>query len=255
MKYLYWRKESRWQRLQTGSDAEDSVLRVWGSVSRMAIPEELKHPAVLPKTSRVSQLLLSHIHMVGDHSGRNHVSKASAGVLDNASKFRHKENSQLLCSVDVLTPLWKNTRWLTYQATAPRNGLGHWLLHINSAVLHLQKRSKRWYNGTNFIGSERDLRESLSNMDHSKIQHVLLSEEVKWTLNPPTGPHQGGVWERLILSINKVLYSVLREQTQDDEGLQTALCETEAILKDRPFTTVSDDPMISRVWPRTTVCS
>lgn len=35
--------------------------------------------------------------------------------------------------------------------------------------------------------------------------------------------------------------SILRQQVLDDEGLQTALCEVEAILNDRPITTVSDD--------------
>ena len=57
----------------------------------------------------------------------------------------------------------------------------------------------------------------------------------------PYGPHHGGVWERLIRIIKKILYSITKEQTLDDESLQTALCEVEAIMNDRPITTVSDD--------------
>lgn len=34
----------------------------------------------------------------------------------------------------------------------------------------------------------------------------------------------------------------MKQQALDDEGLQTALCEVEAILNDRPITTVSGDP-------------
>ena len=52
----------------------------------------------------------------------------------------------------------------------------------------------------------------------------------------------GGVWERLIQLVKNILYSVLKEQVLDDEALQTALCEVEAIMNDRPITTVTNDP-------------
>ena len=42
--------------------------------------------------------------------------------------------------------------------------------------------------------------------------------------------------------MRQVLYSVLKQQTLDEEGLQTLLCEVEAILNSRPITTVSNDP-------------
>lgn len=104
-------------------------------------------------------------------------------------------------------------------------------------VVHLRSD-----NGTNFIGAERELREALSCLDHSKIQRALLSEGLKWSFNTPAGSHHGGVWERLIRLVKKVLYSVLREQQMDDESLHTIMCEIEAILNDRPITRVSDDP-------------
>nr|XP_054593653.1 uncharacterized protein LOC129160674 [Nothobranchius furzeri] len=56
------------------------------------------------------------------------------------------------------------------------------------------------------------------------------------------GSHFGGVWERLICIIRKVLHSVLRQQVLDDEGLHTILCGAEAILNDRPLTKLSEDP-------------
>lgn len=42
--------------------------------------------------------------------------------------------------------------------------------------------------------------------------------------------------------VRVVLSSVLNQQTLDDEGLHTVLCEAEAILNDRPITKVSEDP-------------
>lgn len=41
--------------------------------------------------------------------------------------------------------------------------------------------------------------------------------------------------------LKKILCSVVKEQTLDDESLQTALCEVEAIMNDRPITSVTND--------------
>ncbi len=96
-------------------------------------------------------------------------------------------------------------------------------------------------NGTNFVGAERALREAVAALDHTKIQHALLSKGLKWVFNPPAGPHVGGIWERLIRLVKKVLYSTVRQQSMDDESFQTLLCEIEAILNGRPITKSSDD--------------
>lgn len=103
-------------------------------------------------------------------------------------------------------------------------------------------RVMRSDNGTNFIGAERVLRESIEQWNQSKIEDTLRQNGVQWIFNPPSGAHHGGVWERLIRSVKTVLNSVLKQQTLDDEGLQTVLCEVEAIINDRPLTAASDDP-------------
>ena len=102
--------------------------------------------------------------------------------------------------------------------------------------------SIRTDNGTNFVGAQKELQKSLKEMCHHRIQNALLKEGVKWAFNPPFGAHFGGVWERLIKPVKKILHSVLKEQVLDDETLQTALCEVESIMNDRPLTTISSDP-------------
>jgi hypothetical protein len=42
--------------------------------------------------------------------------------------------------------------------------------------------------------------------------------------------------------VKQILCTVIRQQTLDDEALQTVLCEAEAILNDRPISKLSDDP-------------
>ncbi len=97
-------------------------------------------------------------------------------------------------------------------------------------------------NGTNFIGAERELKEAIQDLNQSKISEVLVRKGIKWIFNTPTASHQGGVWERQICTVRKVLNSVLNQQVLDDEGLYTILCEVEAIINDRPITKASDDP-------------
>ncbi|KAI7807215.1 hypothetical protein IRJ41_024621 [Triplophysa rosa] len=98
------------------------------------------------------------------------------------------------------------------------------------------------HNGTNFHGAERELREAIEVWNQSQINNTLLQKGIKWIFNPPSGSHHGGIWERLLRSIKKVLNATLRTQTLDEEGLHTVLCETEAIVNGRPITQESTDP-------------
>ncbi|KAL2089185.1 hypothetical protein ACEWY4_016084 [Coilia grayii] len=52
---------------------DEGTLRVGGRLHKSAMPEETKHPCILPKESHVSALLLRHIHERSGHSGRNHM--------------------------------------------------------------------------------------------------------------------------------------------------------------------------------------
>lgn len=105
-----------------------------------------------------------------------------------------------------------------------------------------QVKHLRSDNGTNFVGAQRELKEALASVNHDKIQGVLSQVGIRWSFNPPAGSHHGGVWERMIRSVKKVLCSVLHQQRLDDDGLHTVLCEVESILNDRPITKLSDDP-------------
>ncbi|KAL2086450.1 hypothetical protein ACEWY4_017509 [Coilia grayii] len=97
-------------------------------------------------------------------------------------------------------------------------------------------------NGTNLVAAEKELKEALKSWNLQQIQQSLLQKGVKWTFNPPHGAHHGGIWERLIRMVKRILQTVTGQQHLDDEGLQTVMCEIEAILNSRPLTTMSDDP-------------
>ncbi|XP_006818607.1 uncharacterized protein LOC102806053 [Saccoglossus kowalevskii] len=99
-------------------------------------------------------------------------------------------------------------------------------------------------NGTNFIGAERELRQAINDWNHTKIEQAVRQKNIIWQFNPPSASHFGGVWERQIRTIRKILFSLLKEQTihLDDEALHMLFCEIEDIVNSRPITKVSVDP-------------
>lgn len=117
---------------------------------------------------------------------------------------------------------------------------------INAIRRFLCRRGQVEYvcsdNGTNLVGAERELRQALSALDQRQIHQALMKKGVRWSFNPPSASHHGGFWERLIRSVRHVLCSVLKQQTLDDESLNTVFCEVESVINSRPITTVSGDP-------------
>ncbi|XP_072172537.1 uncharacterized protein [Diadema setosum] len=109
-------------------------------------------------------------------------------------------------------------------------------------------RQLRSDQGTTFIGARSELREALSEMDQTKVQEYLLSNGSDWIpfeLNVPHASHMGGVWERQIQTVRRVLEPLLKSVgcQLDDEAFRTFLTEAEAIINSRPLTTTNlNDP-------------
>ena len=97
-------------------------------------------------------------------------------------------------------------------------------------------------NGTNFRGAEVEIKTALEKWNIDRIDNCLRTRGVAWHFNPPSASHTGGVWERIIRSIRKILRSLLGDQLVDDETLLTFMSEVEKILNDRPLTPPSSDP-------------
>ena len=97
-------------------------------------------------------------------------------------------------------------------------------------------------NGSNFVGAERELSKAVSSLNQMQIAEHLRRKEITWVFNPPAASHMGGVWERMIRSVRKILAVLLKEQTLTDETLLTLMCEVESTINSRPITVVSEDP-------------
>ena len=99
-----------------------------------------------------------------------------------------------------------------------------------------QPKEIRSDNGTSLTSGERELKQYIRQWNQSRILEFLPQQEIDWIFNPPLASHMGGVWERMIRSIPKVMNALMKEQILDDESLNTLMCEIESILNSRPLT-------------------
>jgi hypothetical protein len=75
-------------------------------------------------------------------------------------------------------------------------------------------------NGSNFRGAQKELKEAIQSWNISKIEAYMLQKEIDWKFNPPSASHMGGIWERQIRTVHKVLSALLcHEKGLYDEGL------------------------------------
>ncbi len=96
-------------------------------------------------------------------------------------------------------------------------------------------------NGTNFVGANNLLKAALAEWNES-AKAYLRQEGIEWRFNPALASHMGGVWERQIASIRRILTSLVSNKTLDDFEMATVFAECEQIINDRPLTSNSDDP-------------
>ena len=100
-------------------------------------------------------------------------------------------------------------------------------------------------NATNYTSSNKELRNSIAEWNKDQINDWCKQQNIEWKFIPPNAPHYGGVWEREVRSIKKILESLLNETSNKtkvtDEILSTLLCEVEDILNHRPLTPVTTD--------------
>ncbi|XP_024116301.1 uncharacterized protein LOC112137986, partial [Oryzias melastigma] len=99
--------------------------------------------------------------------------------------------------------------------------------------------------GTNFIGASKELNLDPAKPGHTSVEDYLREERCSWVFNPPHSSHMGGVWERMIGIVRRILDSMLLQAGNPSlthEVLTTLLAEVTAIVNARPLVPVSSDP-------------
>ncbi|XP_062545514.1 uncharacterized protein LOC134212033 [Armigeres subalbatus] len=96
-------------------------------------------------------------------------------------------------------------------------------------------------NGTNFVGASNILAKQIKDINE-ECAVTFTNSATSWEFNPPSAPHMGGSWERMVRSIKTAMSAIANHQHHpSDEVLQTVATEAEAIVNSRPLTYVPLD--------------
>ncbi|XP_062550258.1 uncharacterized protein LOC134215009 isoform X2 [Armigeres subalbatus] len=90
-------------------------------------------------------------------------------------------------------------------------------------------------NGTNFRGADRLLKEQIQNISEAMAE-TFTNATTKWVFIPPSAPHMGGSWERMVRSVKSAMEAANGGRRLDDEGLLTLAQEAESMVNSRPLT-------------------
>lgn len=123
---------------------------------------------------------------------------------------------------------------------APSFSTDHFLLVQKQVISHREVPNRIMSdNGTNFRGASRVLEEEIEKISTNDLQreHPMI----EWFFNPPSSPHMGGSWERMIRSVKSILMDILPQAALREEVLRSSLADVENILNSRPLTYVPLD--------------
>ncbi|XP_054085566.1 uncharacterized protein LOC128921580 [Zeugodacus cucurbitae] len=104
---------------------------------------------------------------------------------------------------------------------------------INHRGLPVRIRSD---NGKNFVGVNNEGKRFHEVFDCHSIQDDLAVRGVEWIFNCPNNPAEGGIWERMVRCVKRVLNMTLKEVAPREHTLQNLLIEAENIINSRPLT-------------------
>ncbi|XP_065085675.1 uncharacterized protein LOC135707720 [Ochlerotatus camptorhynchus] len=90
-------------------------------------------------------------------------------------------------------------------------------------------------NGTNLHGASKELCTLIRQIDE-ECAEAVTNARLKWRFNPPSAPHMGGVWERMVRSVKQAMRALDDGRKLTDEILQTTLVEAEEMINSRPLT-------------------
>ena len=110
---------------------------------------------------------------------------------------------------------------------------------INRRGVPMRLRSD---NGTTFIGANNVAVKFKDVFECGRLEDELSSRGVEWLFSSPANPSEGGIWERMVQSVKRVLRHTLKQVAPREHTLQCFIIEAENIVNSRPLTHLPVDP-------------
>ncbi|XP_043467543.1 uncharacterized protein LOC122501846 [Leptopilina heterotoma] len=252
---------------------QNSVLRVKDRLENSFFSYDEKHPTILPKNSRFSELLVLQAHHEALHCARFRAATPTQLMGQLPAERITICKPFTFTGLDYAGPYYV----ITSKGRGIKSTKGYICLFVClcSRAIHLELVSdletqtflvafKRFIsrrgkcvkvfsdNDRNFVGAERELKVLFSGAKSifPKIAESLANQEITWSFIPPHSPHFGGIWEAGIKSVKYNLRRVIGETRLTFEEMTTVLCQIEACLNSRPlYPNTSDPQSVSAITP------
>ncbi|KAL6418078.1 hypothetical protein ACFW04_012359 [Cataglyphis niger] len=235
------------------------ILRVGGRIKHALLAYDERHPAILPGSSHLTQLIVEACHRRTMHGGvqltfgtvRQHywiprgrqLVKAIIQRCVTCARWRGATQQQIMGDLPRLRvtparPFLRTGVVSDYSADAFLAALRRFTARRGLC------RSLQSDCGINFVGADAQLRAffTASNPAQRRIADQLANDRIQWRFNPPSAPHFGSLWEAAVKSLKHHLRRVLGESTLTYEEMSTLLTQIEACMNSRPLQALSDDP-------------
>ncbi|XP_070137030.1 uncharacterized protein [Drosophila bipectinata] len=98
------------------------------------------------------------------------------------------------------------------------------------------QRVLRSDNGKRFVGADREAKRFAEIFEPQRIQSELSSKGIEWIFSCSANPSEGGVWERMVWCVKRVLRHTVKKMAPEEHVLESFLIEAENIVNSRPLT-------------------
>nr|XP_042912939.1 uncharacterized protein LOC122272959 [Parasteatoda tepidariorum] len=240
---------------------EKGIYRLKTTVNKRNDFEEFRTPAILPGENSIVNRLVLFEHKKNGHAVCKRFSAKSVDPPTASPPADRVQDTAVfqVTGVDFAGPviLKDNSKaWICIFTCAVYRATHIKLVTSLSTEAFLQcfhrfvcRRGKPSIvysdNGTNFTGSAK----ALSCIDFKQVFVKARDQQITWKFIPPSAPWWGGFWERLVGMMKGLLKKTLGRASLTYEEMQTALCNREAILNQRPLITVCSDASLTALTP------
>ncbi|XP_046867757.1 uncharacterized protein LOC124460609 [Drosophila willistoni] len=216
-----------------------AILRASGRIdAALCLPYGARRPIILTHRHPLTDLIVRHYHVRMKHQNVN------ATITEIRMKFWITKVRRVLQRViRNCVGRRQEKRWVALFTCLRTRAIHLELAHdlsTDSCILAMSRRGPvtklRSDNGKNFIGADREAKRFTDVFEADKIQDELATHCVEWIFNCPLNPAEGGVWERMVRCVKRVLAHTVKDVAPKEHVLQSLLIEAENIVNSRPLT-------------------